>query len=174
MKPSRPSDSAVSHPHLELFSPAASEAIAPTLVSRMRTSHVRLLLTACLATVGAVVSPLGTGVAVAQPTANFEWAPKPVVAGTKVTFTSTSTPTDATATITRIAWNLDGQPGLEIRPTAADSTVTATAPAAGAWRGGPSRLGQHWRQRLGVKDDHRPGPSSSAATSASAASTASA
>ena len=58
----------------------------------MLTRRVRLLLTACLLTVGAVVSPLGEGVALAHPTADFDWAPKPVVAGTPVTFTSTSTP----------------------------------------------------------------------------------
>jgi hypothetical protein len=84
----------------------------------MRKGHVRLLRTACLATVGAVVSPLGTGVAFAQPTADFDWAPKPVVPGTTVTFTSTSTPTDVTTQIVRTEWNLDGKPGFEVRPRA--------------------------------------------------------
>jgi hypothetical protein len=99
----------------------------------MRIGHFRLLLTACLATVGAVVSPLGTGVALAQPIADFDWAPKPVVTGTTVTFTSKSTPMNANTPIATIEWNLDGQPGFEIRSPAGSITATATAPAPGDW-----------------------------------------
>jgi hypothetical protein len=99
----------------------------------MRRSHVSRLLTACLLTVGAVVSPLGTGVALAEPTADFDWEPKPVVAGTTVTFTSTSTPSDVSTPITRVEWNLDGAPGFEIRSPAGSVTATATAPAPGDW-----------------------------------------
>jgi hypothetical protein len=85
----------VSRPHLaprqtvallapSTWSRTASGVTAPTLVSRMRIGHVRLLLTACMTRVGAVVPPLGGGVALAQPTADFHRAPKPVMAGTTV------------------------------------------------------------------------------------------
>jgi hypothetical protein len=63
------------------WSRTASGVTARTLVGRMRIGHVRLLLTAWLATVGAVVPPLGAGTALAQPTADFDWAPKPVMGG---------------------------------------------------------------------------------------------
>jgi PKD repeat protein len=99
----------------------------------MRIGHVRLLLTACLATVGAVVSPLGIGVAIAQPTADFDWAPKPVVAGTIVTIISTSTPMKASRPITGTDWDLDGKPGFEIHSPAGSITASATAPAPGTW-----------------------------------------
>jgi hypothetical protein len=65
----------------------------------MRIRHVRLLLTAWVLAVGAVVSPLGSGVALARPAADFDRAPKPVVAGSLVTFTSTSTPFDVSTPI---------------------------------------------------------------------------
>jgi len=98
----------------------------------MQISHVRLLLTACLATVGAVVSPLGAGVALARPTADFDWAPKPVVAGTPVTFTSTSTPSDPSAPISSTRWEFNGDHKIDAKSP--DGTATATAPATGTWR----------------------------------------
>jgi PKD domain len=99
----------------------------------MRIGHVRLLLTACLATVGAVVPPLGGGAALAQPTADFDWAPKPVMAGTTVTLTSTSTPTDANTPITKIDWDLDGDRKFETRTPTGTNVVTVPAPAPGTW-----------------------------------------
>jgi PKD domain len=98
----------------------------------MQTSHVRLLLTACLLTVGAVVSPLGVGVAVARPNADFDWAPKPVVAGTPVTFTSTSIPSDPLTPISSTRWEFDGDHKYDAKSP--DGTATATAPAPGTWR----------------------------------------
>jgi hypothetical protein len=103
------------------------------LVSRMRIGHVRLLLTASLATVGAVVPPLAGGVALAQPTADFDWAPKPVVDRTAVTLKSTSTPTDANTPITKIAWDLDGDRKFETRTPTGTNAVTVPAPAPGIW-----------------------------------------
>jgi PKD domain len=99
----------------------------------MRRGHVRLLLTACLVAVGAVVSPLGGGVALAQPTADFDWAPKPVVTGTMVTLTSTSTHTDANTPITKIDWDLDGDRKFETRTRTGTNAITVTAPAPGTW-----------------------------------------
>jgi PKD repeat protein len=99
----------------------------------MRMSHVRLLLTACLLAIGAVVSPLGVGVALADPIADFDWAPKPVVAGAPVTLTSTSTPTDANTPITQIHWDLDGDRRFETRTPPGAIAVTVTAPAPGTW-----------------------------------------
>jgi PKD repeat protein len=99
----------------------------------MRIGRIRLLVTACLATVGAVVPPLGGGVALAQPTADFDWAPKPVVAGTAVTLKSTSTPTDANTPITEIAWDLDGDRKFETRTPTGTNAVTVPAPAPGIW-----------------------------------------
>ena len=99
----------------------------------MRISHARLLLTACLLTAGAVVFSLGVGVALAKPSADFDWAPKPVVAGTPVTFTSTSTPADANTPITKIDWDLDGHAGFETSTPAGTNAVTALAPAPGTW-----------------------------------------
>jgi hypothetical protein len=94
----------------------------------MLTSHIRRLLTACLLMLGALVSPLGGGVAVARPTANFDWAPKPVVAGTPVTFTSTSTPfREPWTPITKTEWTIEGAGTFE------GDQVTVTAPAAGPW-----------------------------------------
>jgi hypothetical protein len=108
---------------------------------RMRTSHVRLLLTACLLTTGAVAFPAGTAVALADPDADFDWTPKPVVAGAPVTLVSTSTPDDdgddddddtPLSAITHVEWDLDGRAicdGLTLSGT----TCTTTAPAAGDW-----------------------------------------
>jgi PKD repeat protein len=96
----------------------------------MRRASIRLLLTTCLATVaGAVVSPLGTGSALAHPTANFEWTPTPVIAGEQVTFTSTSTKSshEPFAEIVQAEWNIDG------RWTRTGNEVTVTAPAPGLW-----------------------------------------
>jgi hypothetical protein len=103
------------------------------LVSRMRIGRVRLLLTACLATLGTVVSPVGGGVALAQPIADFDWAPKPVVAGTTVTLASTSTSTDANIPITKIDWDLDGDRKFETRTATGTNAVTVPAPAPGTW-----------------------------------------
>lgn len=101
------------------------------MTCRMRISHVRLLLAACLLTVGAVASPLGAGVALARPTADFDWAPKPVVAGTPVTFTSTSTPFDLATPILNTHWEFDGDHKFDASsPT---GIATATAPAPGTW-----------------------------------------
>jgi hypothetical protein len=99
----------------------------------MRIGPVRLLLTACLLTVGAVVFPLGGGVALAHPTPNFDWTPKPVVAGAPVTFVSTSTPHPGT-TITKTAWDLDGRATCNGPPLPASTTCTTTAPAPGDWK----------------------------------------
>ena len=101
---------------------------------RMRTSHVRLLLTACLLTTGAVAFPQGAAVALANPEADFDWTPKPVVAGAPVTLVSTSIPDEDTplSAITDVEWDLDGQAicdGLTLSGT----TCTTTAPAAGDW-----------------------------------------
>ena len=116
-------------------------------------SHVRPLLTACLPALGAVVSPLGAGVAVARPTADFDWAPKPVVAGTVVAFRSTSTPFDVSTPIVSSEWDFDG--GREsddgdgdsddgdgesddgdgkFEVSSPDGVATATAPAPGTWK----------------------------------------
>jgi PKD domain len=101
----------------------------------MRKSPARLLLTACLLTTGTVVFPLGGGVALAHPQADFDWTPKPVVAGTPVTFGSTSIPFDDTPTsvITQTEWDLAGKGTcpLSIAPAI---PCTATAPAPGAWQ----------------------------------------
>jgi hypothetical protein len=101
---------------------------------RMRTSHVRLPLTACLLTTGAVAFPAGTAVALANPEADFDWTPKPVVAGAPVTLVSTSIPDEDTplSPITDVEWDLDGKAicdGLTLSGT----TCTTTAPAAGDW-----------------------------------------
>jgi hypothetical protein len=97
-------------------------------LEQMLTSRLRLLLTTSLIMLGAVVSPLGEGVAVAHPTADFEWAPKPVVAGTPVTFVSTSTPFhEPYAPITKAEWTIQGA------GTFTGNQVTVTAPAAGQW-----------------------------------------
>jgi PKD domain len=100
----------------------------------MRKSPAKHLLTACLLTAGAVVSPLGGGVALAHPKADFDWTPKPVVAGTPVTFVSTSTPFDNTpnSAITQARWDLDGKGTCTLTLTPA-ATCTATAPAPGDW-----------------------------------------
>jgi hypothetical protein len=111
--------------------PAASGAAAPTLVTRVRCRFLSCLLTICGVAGGLVVSPLSTGVAAAQPAADFDWGPKPVLAGKSVTFTSTSTPTDADTPITKVDWNLDGDRRFEIRSPA--GTITAEAPAPGTW-----------------------------------------
>ena len=99
----------------------------------MRIGRIRLLVTACLATVGAVMSPVGGAVVLAQPIADFDWAPKPVVAGTTVTLTSTSTATDANTPITKIAWDLDGDRKFETRTPTGTDDVTVPAPAPGTW-----------------------------------------
>jgi PKD domain len=98
----------------------------------MRMSHVRFLLTACLLTVGAVVSTLGVGVALAKPTADFDWAPKPVVAGTPVTFRSTSTPSNPSTPISNTLWYFDDDHKFDVKSP--DGTATTTAPAPGTWR----------------------------------------
>jgi PKD repeat protein len=95
-------------------------------------SHVRLLLTACLLTLAAVVSPLGVGVAIGKPTADFDWAPKPVVTGKSVTLTSTSTPLDPSIPISTTRWELTGDQKFDLRSP--DGTATVIAPAPGTWR----------------------------------------
>jgi PKD repeat protein len=95
-------------------------------------SHVRLLLTACLLTLAAVVSPVGVGVAIGKPTADFDWAPKPVVTGTPVTLTSTSTPLDPSIPISMTRWELTGDQKFDVRSP--DGTATVIAPAPGTWR----------------------------------------
>jgi PKD repeat protein len=97
----------------------------------MRIRHVRLLLTGCLLLVGAVVSPLGAGVAFARPTADFDWAPKPVIAGTPVTFTSTSTPFDLSTPILNTHWEFGGDHKFDA--SSPDGTATTMAPAPGTW-----------------------------------------
>jgi PKD repeat protein len=84
-----------------------------------------------LAIVGAVVFPLGVGVAFAEPTADFDWAPKPVVAGATVTFTSTSTPFNLDTPIVDTRWDFDGDHKFEVGST--DGIATATAPSPGTW-----------------------------------------
>jgi PKD domain len=95
-------------------------------------SHVRLLLAACLLTLAAVMSPFGVGVALGKPTADFDWAPKPVVTGTSVTLTSTSTPLDPSVPITSTRWELTGDRRLDVRSP--DGTAKVTAPGPGTWR----------------------------------------
>jgi PKD repeat protein len=95
----------------------------------MRMSHARPLLTACLLTFGAAVSPWGVGAALAAPTANFDWAPKPVIAGTSVTFASTSQNSE----ITEFDWNLRGG-NTCAEPVLISATCTAIAPEPGNWR----------------------------------------
>jgi PKD repeat protein len=99
------------------------------MVRSMRVAQVRVL-TACLLTVGAIVSPLGVGVAVADPKARFEWTPDPVVAGAPVTFTSKST-FDQDAPVARITWDIGG--GTCLEPASAICSTMAPA-AAGEWR----------------------------------------
>jgi PKD domain len=98
----------------------------------MRKSHVRLLVAACLLALVAVVSPFGVGVAIGKPTADFDWAPKPVVTGTSVTLTSTSTPLDPSVPISNTRWELTGDHKFDVRSP--DGTATVTAPAPGLWR----------------------------------------
>jgi PKD repeat protein len=98
----------------------------------MPISHVRLLLAACLLTPAAVMSPFGVGVAIGKPTADFDWAPKPVVTGTTVTLTSTSTPLDPSVPISNTRWELTGDHRFDVRSP--DGTATVTAPAPGTWR----------------------------------------
>jgi PKD repeat protein len=98
----------------------------------MYMSHVRLLLTACLLTLAALVSPLGVGVAIGKPTADFDWAPKPVVTGIPVILTSTSTPLDPSIPIAMTRWELTGDQKFDVRSP--DGTATVIAPAPGTWR----------------------------------------
>jgi PKD repeat protein len=107
------------------------EDVRPSVVSPMRIGHVRLLLTAWLAMVGAVVFPLGVGAASAEPTADFDWAPKPVVAGATVTFTSTSTPFNLDTPIVDTRWDFNGDHKFDASST--DGIATATAPSPGTW-----------------------------------------
>jgi PKD repeat protein len=102
----------------------------------MGPSRVRFLLCACLLTVGAIVSPLGSGLALAVPQASFDWAPNPPVAGQPVTLRSTSTPTgpplpaDPPIPMT-ITWDLPGMTGCDATPTA--DTCTINSPPVGTW-----------------------------------------
>jgi PKD domain len=97
----------------------------------MRIGLVKLLVTAGLSMVGAILAPLGVGVAAAQPSASFSWTPQPVVAGAPVTFESTLTPQDADTPITSVVW-LAG--GLGICLDVLSPTCTTTAPSApGDW-----------------------------------------
>jgi PKD domain len=89
-------------------------------------SYVRRLLTAWLLAVAAGVSPLGVGAALADPRADFDWTPKPAVAGSPVTLISTSTSEDEPIAETR--WRLDGK-----RACRGSATCIATAPAPGQW-----------------------------------------
>lgn len=98
----------------------------------MHISHVRPLLAACLLTLAAVMSPFGVGVALGKPTADFDWAPKPVVTGTSVTLASTSTPLDPSVPITNTRWELTGDHRFDVRSP--DGTATVTAPGPGTWR----------------------------------------
>ena len=97
----------------------------------MREGLVKLLLTAGLSAVGVTFAPVGGGVALAHPTADFDWTPKPVVAGNPVTFQSTSIPHDLLTPITEFTWGLDGR--ATCTGTAASATCLTTAPAAGPW-----------------------------------------
>jgi hypothetical protein len=99
----------------------------------MQKSQPRLLLVAGLSAVGAVLCPAGVGVAVAHPAANFDWTPKPVVAGQPVTFQSTSVPHDLSTPITRFAWNLDGKGACSEADLLGSPTCTTTAPPSGDW-----------------------------------------
>jgi PKD repeat protein len=92
----------------------------------MRIAPVRGLLAACLLTVGVVVSPLGVGVAVADPSARFEWTPSQVVAGEPVTFTSTST-FDEGAQLAEIRWDIGRRTCLEPASTVCRTTAPAEA-----------------------------------------------
>ena len=97
----------------------------------MRRIAASLLLTACLLIAGPDVFPIGASAALAHPTADFDWGPKPVVAGTTVTFESTSIPHDASTPITMFTWDLSGKAGCA--PLPLTSTCTATAPGPGSW-----------------------------------------
>jgi hypothetical protein len=106
----------------------------------MRKSHVRPLLTACLLTLGLVVLPVGATVALASPHADFDWTPKPVVAGAPLTLVSTSTPSssgddddddDAMPMLLETRWELGAWGSCE--GTALTATCTTTAPAPGRW-----------------------------------------
>jgi hypothetical protein len=90
---------------------------------------VRLLFCACLLTVGAVMSPLGTGAAAAAPTGAFTWAPTPVVAGSPVTFTATVASPEVPPLPLTTQWDLGGLGTC----AAMDLTCTVTPPAAGAF-----------------------------------------
>jgi hypothetical protein len=80
------------------------------------------------------VLPLGVGQALAHPTADFDWAPKPVVAGTTVTFESKSIPHDALTPVAMVSWNLDGRSSCAPPTSAVSTTCIATAPGPGEWR----------------------------------------
>ena len=97
----------------------------------MPISHVRRVPTACLLTLAGVVSQFGVGVAVGNPTADFDWSPKPVVTGTSVTLTSTSTPLDPSTPISSTRWELTGDHKFDVKSP--DGTATVTAPAPGTW-----------------------------------------
>jgi hypothetical protein len=91
-------------------------------------SRLRRLLMACLLAIGAVVSPLGVGVALADPNADFEWTPRSVVAGERVTFKSTSKAShESWTSITRAEWSIEGVGTFE------GNRVTVTVPAEGLW-----------------------------------------
>lgn len=95
------------------------------MLPRMGPSRLRFFVCACLLTVGAVVSPLGTGVAAAVPTADFTWDPASVAPGTEVTFTSASSADPLTATY---QWSIPCQGGPSTEPT-----CVRTAPTEGLW-----------------------------------------
>lgn len=99
----------------------------------MRKSRVRPLLTACLLTVGVAVFPLGADGVLASPHADFDWTPKPVVAGMPLTLVSTSTPSDddEMAMIIQTEWALDGWGPCE--GAMLTGTCRTTAPAPGKW-----------------------------------------
>jgi hypothetical protein len=75
------------------------------MLGGMGPSRVRLLACACLLTIGAVATPVGTGVAVAAPTAILV-APDQVLVGESVTLESRSTPFDELTPILSTQWTL--------------------------------------------------------------------
>ena len=99
----------------------------------MRDAFVRLLLTAGLSAVGLTLSPAGGGVALAHPTANFDWTPKPVVAGKPVRLQSTSVPHDEFTPIVKYTWSLGGTRQCIETVIGGSPTCTTTAPAPGPW-----------------------------------------
>jgi hypothetical protein len=108
-------------------------------------------------------------VALADPTADFDWTPQTVVAGTPVTLTSTSMPADVNTPITKIDWDLDGDRKFETSTPAGANAVTVPAPAPRHLDRDRARGRHRPRGRPGDQGNLRRGPATSASTGAASA-----